>query len=280
MTNSHRDDRAIPLIDGRALGFPHVLVMGIINATPDSFSDGGEVDEPTALERRLTTMLDTGVDIVDIGGESTRPAHTPVPADAEMSRVLPVIRLLRRMDEEVPISIDTRKSAVAQTALVAGASFVNDVSGLSDPAMASVIASSGCGYVAMRTADCTDPIVDSCRHQLAQLMDRVIKAGIPETSIILDPGLGFGIRPGASVEDNLALVNAVEDYSLGRPVLIGASRKRFVGAMSGEDAPSDRVASSVAVAVRAARAGAAIVRVHDVAETIEALGDNGLRPRQ
>jgi dihydropteroate synthase len=280
MTNSRRDYRAIPLTDGRALAFPHVLVMGIINATPDSFSDGGEVDDPVVLERRLTTMLDSGVDAVDIGGESTRPAHTPVPTDVEMSRVLPVIGLLRRMDGKVPISIDTRKAHVAQAALVAGASFVNDVSGLSDPAMASVIASSGCGYVAMRTADCTDPIVDSCRNQLAQLMERAIKAGIPETSIILDPGLGFGTRPGASVEDNLALVDAVEDYSFGRPVLIGASRKRFVGAMSGENVPRDRVASSVAVAVRAARAGAAIVRVHDVPETIVALADNGLRSGQ
>jgi dihydropteroate synthase len=270
----------IPLTDGRGLGFPHVLVMGVINATPDSFSDGGEVDDRVVLEERLSTMLESGVDVIDIGGESTRPAHTPVPADLEMSRVLPVIGLLRRIDQKIPISIDTRKAAVAQAALAAGASFVNDVSGLSDPAMASVIASSRTGYVAMRTADCTDPIVDSCRQQLTQLVGRAIAAGIPEASIIVDPGLGFGARPGASVEDNLALVDAVEEYSLGRPVLIGASRKRFIGAMYGEDVPRKRVAGSVAVALRAAHAGADIVRAHDVAETVAAFADHGLRPGQ
>ena len=280
MTPSHRDEPAIPLIDGRSLGFPHVLVMGIINATPDSFSDGGEVDDRVVLEERLTTMLESGVDVIDIGGESTRPAHIPVPADLEKSRVLPVIGLLRRIDQKIPISIDTRKAVVARAALAAGASFVNDVSGLSDPAMASVIVSSRCGYVAMRTADCTDPIVDSCRQQLTRLVRRAIATGIPEASIIVDPGLGFGGRPGASVEDNLALVDAVEAYSLDRPVLIGASRKRFVGAMNGEDIPRNRMTGSVAVALRAAHAGADIVRVHDVAETVAALADHGLHPGQ
>lgn len=268
----------LPLAGGGVLTIPHIQVMGILNATPDSFSDGGEIDDPRVLEQRVESMLDVGVDIIDIGGESTRPGHDPVSADEELHRVLPVIGLVRHHDPGIPISVDTRKATVAEAALNAGASLVNDVSGLSDPDMAGVVRSLRCAYIAMRANDCVSPIVASCRRQLAFLVDRATKAGIPRSSIIVDPGLGFGTRPGASVEDNLALVDAATEYSLGRPVLIGASRKRFVGAISGEPDPKRRLTGSVAMAVRIAHAGAAIVRVHDVKETVEALIRVGMRP--
>lgn len=255
-----------------------LLVMGILNATPDSFSDGGELDDPAARDARIEVMLAAGADLIDIGGESTRPGYTPVPADEETRRVMPVIAAVREQDQRIPISIDTRKAAVARVALAAGASLVNDVSTLSDPDMGEVVGQFACAYIGMRSADCVDPIIGSCRRQLEELMARAEAAGIPPSSIVLDPGLGFGARPGPSVEDNLALVDSVSDYALGRPVLIGASRKRFVLALVGNDRER-RVEASVAVAVRAARAGASIVRVHDVEETVEGLAEAGLRPR-
>jgi dihydropteroate synthase len=255
----------------------HLLVMGILNATPDSFSDGGELNDLAARDARIETMLAAGVDLIDIGGESTRPGHTPVPADEETRRVIPVIDAVRERDKHIPISIDTRKAAVARAALAAGASLVNDVSTLSDPGMGDVVGEFACAYIGMRSADCVDPIVDSCRRQLEDLMVRAEAAGIPASGIVLDPGLGFGARPGPSVEDNLALVDSVSHYALGRPVSIGASRKRFVLALVGNDSQR-RVEGSVAVAVRAARAGASIVRVHDVEETVAGLDEAGLRP--
>lgn len=251
--------------------------MGILNATPDSFSDGGELDDPVQRDARIEAMLGAGVDVIDIGGESTRPGHTVVPADEEKRRVLPVIRAVRERDETVPVSIDTRKAVVAEAALTAGASLVNDVSSLSDPEMAEVVITYGCAYIGMRSADCVGPIVASCREQLEDLLRRALAAGIPASSIVLDPGLGFGARPGPSVEDNLALIDGVRHYSLGRPVMIGASRKRFVVALLGGD-HERRVEGSVALAVRAARAGASILRVHDVEETVAGLTEAGLRP--
>ncbi|HZD23096.1 MAG TPA: dihydropteroate synthase [Acidimicrobiia bacterium] len=268
---------SLPLADGGTLEIKGVLVMGVLNATPDSFSDGGEIDDPFERARRIDAMMEAGVDTIDIGGESSRPGHTPVPADEEISRVLPIIDDVRGRAPRIPISIDTRKAIVARQALDWGASFVNDVSSLSDPSMGGVVSDADCAYVAMRHADCADRIVDCCRSQLIDLIDRARQAGISESHIVVDPGLGFAPRPGPSVEDNLALIDGVADYALGRPVLVGASRKRFVQRLAAQHGMTP-VEQSVDLAVRAARAGASIVRVHDVKQTIFALAEAGLRP--
>ncbi len=251
--------------------------MGILNATPDSFSDGGDITDSKALQSRILEMLAGGADILDVGGESTRPGHEPVGVAEELSRVLPVIHAIRMTHADIPISIDTSKAAVADAALRAGASIVNDVTGLSDPDMANVVKRHGCELVLMRNQDLDGDMVDACREELDELIMHARRAGIPDGRITLDPGLGFGERPGPSVEDNLALVDGIADYAQGFPVLIGASRKRFIGAMMGEEDPKQRLQGSVDVAVRAARAGAAIVRVHDVAATVKALEKSGLR---
>lgn len=266
----------LPLARGGHLVLDRCRVMGILNATPDSFSDGGELEEAGAVEERVKAMLDAGVDVLDVGGESTRPGHEPVPADEEARRVVPVIHAIRRFDASVPVSIDTQKAPVARAALDAGADLVNDVSGLRDPNMASVVQEAGCAVVLMRNADLDGDIVTACRDELAVILDRAEAAGIPRDRTVLDPGLGFGKRPGPVVADNLALIDGVWGYALGRPVLIGASRKRFVGRWAGVEAPKDRVGPSVELAVRAARAGASLVRVHDVAETVAALRHHGL----
>lgn len=270
-------NKALPLFGGGRLELSRPLVMGILNATPDSFSDGGEIDDPVTRAERIAGMISAGVDLIDIGGESTRPGHSPVAAEDEIRRVLPVIAHVRSASSEIPISVDTRKASVATAALDTGASLVNDVSSLADPDMGDVVAGAGCGYVAMRSAPCTDPIVDSCREQLDELVCRARAAGIGDDQVIVDPGLGFGTRPDGSVEDNLALLDGIAGYARGRPVLIGASRKRFVRSLAGDD-PQAVAEKSVVLALRAVRAGAAIVRVHDVPETITALEREGLRP--
>ncbi len=274
------EPRVLPLAHGGELVIPRgqCLVMGILNATPDSFSDGGELDTPLALEARIRQMLEEGADILDVGGESTRPGHEPVSAGEELTRVLPVIEAIRRINEQIPISIDTRKTRVARLALEAGASLVNDVSGLGEPGMGRLVADAGCSIVLMRSETCHGDVVTSTRSQLQAAMVRARTSGIPDHCLVLDPGLGFGERPGASVEDNLALIDRIADYNMGRLVLIGASRKRFAGAMiGGAPNPLDRVEASVKLAVRAAQAGASIVRVHDVQATVQALAASGFR---
>lgn len=271
--------RVLPLARDRELVLPpgRCLVVGILNATPDSFSDGGELEAPGAVEDRVRAMLAAGVDVLDVGGESTRPGHAPVAAEEEVRRVVPVLEAVRRVDAGVPVSIDTRKAAVAQAALDAGADLVNDVSGLADARTGRLVADRGCSVVLMRRDDCHGDVVASCRDQLRAAVVRARTVGVPDHAVVLDPGLGFGARPGPVVADNLALIDRVRDYAMGHPVLVGASRKRFVGTLSGASAPRDRVAASVELAVRAARAGASLVRVHDVAETVAALEKAGLR---
>lgn len=253
------------------------LVMGILNATPDSFSDGGALADADTRDRRIAALLDAGVDLLDVGGESTRPGHAPVSADEEIRRVLPVVAAIRAIDRDIPVSIDTGKAAVAAAALVAGASFVNDVHGLADPALAAVVRDAGCSYIAMRSQPLVGAPVYACRMQLAALVTRATDAGVPLERILLDPGLGFGDPPGRDVDANLALVDGVAEYAGGRPVVVGASRKRFIGAMTGEREAARRVAGSVEVALRAARAGASVLRVHDVQATLDALRTAGLR---
>ncbi len=250
-------------------------VMGILNATPDSFSDGGRLDDDRVLASTIATMIAAGADCLDVGGESTRPGHAPVPPDEEATRVLRVIEAIRAQSQ-IPISIDTQKAAVAASALDAGATMVNDVSGLGDPAMGPLVAGRGCSIVLMRHQDLSGDIVAACKAELHDIIAQAANAGIRRSQIILDPGLGFGARPGPHVDDNMALVDGVASYDHGLPVLIGGSRKRFIGAMMDETDPRRRLAGNLEVVRRAHAAGAAWVRVHDVAETVDQLRSIGL----
>ncbi|MGB1697586.1 MAG: dihydropteroate synthase [Thermoplasmatota archaeon] len=249
----------VPILGGR-LRSNQTLIMGILNATPDSFSDGGELDH-AAME----AMVAAGPDIIDVGGESTRPGHETVPVREEVARVVPVIQSLREQCS-IPISIDTSKPEVARAALDAGANFVNDVNGLLAPGMAELVAEEGCAAVLMRHRDLTGPIVKACEAELASLVAAAKNRGVLEEQIILDPGLGFGARPGADPVDNFALIDDIS-YAAGAPVLIGGSRKRFVGEWMGEPDAKKRLRGSLEVVRRARIAGAAIVRVHDVLES-------------
>lgn len=256
----------VPTAQGR-LRSDRCLIMGILNATPDSFSDGGRLDAEGA-SAMAARLIEEGADILDVGGESTRPGHALVSIDDELDRVLPVIEAIRDVDAQVPISIDTSKWGVAEAALDVGASFVNDVDGLRDPSMARLVAKRGVAAVVMRREPCRGPIVQAARNQLHRHVAFAMAHGVPKGHLVLDPGLGFGARPGPDVAQNLALIDGLDGLGAS-PVLIGASRKRFVAAW-GEAKGLDRTQASVAVAVRARDAGAAIVRVHDVAATVEA----------
>ncbi len=249
------------------------LVMGILNVTPDSFSGDGVGDDVTAAVNRAQSLAAEGTDIVDVGGESTRPSNTrdEVSADVEMARVLPVIReLAARLP--VPISIDTRKAKVAAAALEAGAVIVNDVWGLrGDPDMAGVVAARpGTGVVAMHNQHGTqygDLMEDICLG-LRESLAVAERAGIPLSQVIIDPGFGFAKTPA----HNLELVRRLgELMGLGQAVLIGPSRKSTTGMLIGEKDQAHRLEPSLALAVLSVQAGAHMVRVHDVAETVRAL---------
>lgn len=253
--------------------------MGILNATPDSFSDGGRLATPEALDARIRAMVAAGADLLDVGGESTRPGHQPVAADEEVRRVLPVVAAIRRLAPQAVVSIDTSKAAVAQAALAAGADLVNDVSALGDAGMARVVREADCAIVLMRHRPLRGPdVVAAARDQLDALVTRAVAQGIPEEAILVDPGLGFGDPPGGDVAANLALLRAAGALSSGRPVVVGASRKRFLGTMTGEAVADRRVGASLAAAVLAVQGGADIVRVHDVRETVQALRVLGSLP--
>jgi dihydropteroate synthase len=259
---------------GREWDVERCMVMGIVNATPDSFSDGGLLASRPDVSAHLAAMVAAGADILDIGGQSTRPGHVPVSIDEEIARVIPVIEAARDVTDAW-ISIDTARTKVARIAMESGADFVNDVSGLSEPGMARLVANRGASIVLMRDEDCRGDIVASAQNQLRSRIVRATTAGISEPQIIVDPGLGFGTRPGAEPHDNLQLIDACAKVGMGWPVLIGASRKRFVGAISTEGHPDLRDAASHRLAVRARDAGAAIVRVHDVAGAVAAFGSEG-----
>ena len=264
--------RSLPLARGRQLALDRPLVMGILNATPDSFSDGGRLATPAAVEARIRQMLADGADVLDVGGESTRPGHTPVAADEEVRRVVPVIEAIRRIAPHAVVSIDTSKAAVAAAALAAGADLVNDVSALGDAGMAAVVREAGCALVLMRHRPLRgDDVVEAARQQLDALVASAVAQGIAEDALVVDPGLGFGDPPGGDVQANLALLRSARQVSGGRPVLVGASRKRFLGTLTGEGVADRRVGASVAAALLAVDGGADLVRVHDVAETVQAL---------
>lgn len=251
-------------------------VMGILNVTPDSFSDGGlHLAEEDAVRRGLA-MAREGADIVDVGGESTRPGSAAVPEDVELSRVVPVIRELAGRTDAL-ISVDTTKAAVARAAALAGAHIVNDTSALGDdPEMAAAVRDTGCAVILMhrRGTPATmqeDPRYESLFDEMLDLlrerMEGAMDAGIPGDRILVDPGIGFGKR----LADNLALHRRLSDLrNLGRPVVFGSSRKSFIGALTGK-APPERLFGTIAsVAVAAAR-GAHVLRVHDVGATVEAV---------
>ncbi len=250
-------------------GIPRI--MGILNVTPDSFSDGGRYRlAGDAIERGIA-MADEGADIVDVGGESTRPGAAAVSADEELARVVPVIRGVARATKAL-VSIDTTKAAVARAAAEAGARIVNDTSALAgDPGMAGVVRESGMAVVlmhrrgtpaTMQVAPHYDSLFDEVLDELAARIDAAREAGIPDERILVDPGIGFGKRP----EDNLAFHRHLADLrNLGRPVVFGASRKAFIGGITGKD-PRNRVFGTSASVACAVAGGAHVVRVHDVAE--------------
>jgi dihydropteroate synthase len=252
--------------------------MGILNVTPDSFSDGGRfIAKDAAVEHALQMVAD-GADIIDIGGESTRPGAEPVGTEEEMRRVIPVIEMLRQ-ETDAPISVDTYKATTAQAALAAGADMVNDVSALRfDNRMREVIASGKVPVVLMHMLGTPrdmqkNPHYEDCVGEIARFfaerIDYCIKNGIDRSQIILDPGIGFGKR----LSDNLDILTHLrrfKEFSL--PLLVGVSRKSFIGKIHPSGRPADqRLGGSIAAAVAAVNNGADIVRVHDVAPTVEAL---------
>jgi dihydropteroate synthase len=263
-----------PALAGLRMDRPQI--MGILNVTPDSFSDGGRFLAPTAALAQAQAMVKQGAALLDIGGESTRPGAEEVPEEEEIARTAPVIAALGAA--AVPLSIDTRKAAVATAALAAGAAVVNDVSALGfDRGMAGVVAQAGVPVVLMHAQGTpatmqNDPIYDDVLLDVYDELDRRIAvagaAGIPRTRIVADPGIGFG----KTVAHNLALIRGLSLFhGLGCPVLLGASRKRFIGAISGQDQADRRVAGSLAVALAGVAQGVQLLRVHDVEETRAAL---------
>ncbi len=251
-------------------------VMGVLNVTPDSFSDGGRHADPANAIAAGTAMADAGADIVDVGGESTRPHSQPTPPDEEQARILPVIRALAA--NGVRVSVDTRHAATMAAALDAGALIVNDTSALThDPAAAPLVAARRCPVVLMHMrgtpadmhthASYTDIAAEVAR-ELGERIDAAVAAGIAREQIAIDPGIGFAKHAGHSIE----LLHRLPELAvLGRPILIGVSRKSFIGRLSGEPVAERRLAGSLAAALFALARGAAILRVHDVAETIQAI---------
>jgi len=250
------------------------LLMGVLNVTPDSFSDGGRYRDAGAAVRRALEMEAEGADIIDIGGESTRPGSEPVSAETELARVLPVVEGLRgRL--KIPISIDTQKARVAEAALAAGAEMVNDVSALrTDPALAEVVRRARVPLVLMHMRGrpktmqlrpfARDVMADVTRG-LREALGRARRAGIPRSRLILDPGIGFG----KSVEQNCELLARLPELArLGCPLLVGTSRKAFLGALAGGGTEDRRIWGTAASVTATVLGGAHIVRVHDVAEML------------
>ena len=252
--------------------------MGVLNVTPDSFSDGGAFAEPDEAIRHGLRMVSEGAEVLDIGGESTRPGASPVPADEELDRVLPVINGLRATGGDFLISIDTSKAAVAEAALAAGADIVNDITGLrGDVEMSGVVARSGAGVVIMHMQGTPMTMQSSPHYQdvvaevgdfFRQAIDRAVGSGVDRMSIAIDPGIGFGKTP----EHNRLLLRSLPAFAaLGRPTLVGLSRKSFLGWIAGSPSMEDRFWPGVALTCFCRERGARIFRVHDVKPHREAL---------
>jgi dihydropteroate synthase len=256
-------------------------IMGILNVTPDSFSDGGQFETAELAVKQALRLIDEGADIIDIGGESTRPGAQPVELHEEIRRTIPVIKAIRAAtkdhDEDVLISIDTRRSEVAERAIFVGADIWNDVSALgfedNSPAIAAELA---CPVILMHAQGQPQNMQDNPTYSdvvpeildwLKRRVDEVCAAGVDPSAITLDPGIGFGKRQ----EDNLRILRRLDQFkALGFPILMGASRKSFIGRIDGSNA-DDRLGGSIAAALWSAKMGVDMLRVHDVPETVQAM---------
>jgi len=252
------------------LSRPHPAVMGVLNVTPDSFSDGGQFDTPERALAQARRMIAEGADIIDIGAESTRPyGAEPVSAEEELERLQPVVADVVSLG--VPVSIDSMKSAVVARALDAGATMANDVWGLQrDPGMAGLLAARNSPVIVMHNRDRVDAGIDIMKDIaafFARSLEIAAKAGISRGNIVLDPGIGFGKTPEQSMT---ALARLNELSAFGLPLLVGASRKRFISSVLPSE-PDQRLGGSIAAHVVAAKGGARIIRTHDVSETVQAL---------
>ncbi|MEW6257774.1 MAG: dihydropteroate synthase [Pseudomonadota bacterium] len=250
---------------------PRTLVMGVLNVTPDSFSDGGLSAAPQDALVHARAMRDAGADILDVGGESTRPGHTPLPADAEWARIAPVFAGLADWPDAPPLSVDTWKAEVAQKALAAGASIVNDVWGFQrDSDMARVAADFDAAAVVMHNREEIDAGIDimSDMHAVfARALERAQAAGLPRERVVLDPGIGFGKTP----EQNLTALRRIGELAaLGQPVLLGTSRKSFIGRLY-PSTPAERLPGTLASHALGILSGVSIVRAHDVAAHVQAV---------
>lgn len=256
--------------------------MGVLNVTPDSFSDGGRWLEPVAAKRRVDALLDEGADVIDIGGESSRPGADPVPAAEQIARVREAVVYAAR-ERHALVSIDTTDAEVARFAIEHGASIVNDVSCLGDPALARVAAGAGAALVLMHSrgwmkgmrgfsdmpGDAYGDVVEDVARELREARDRAVAAGMPAEEIALDPGLGFFKNAAHSVE----LVRRLEELAgLGHPIVVGPSRKSFLAKVASRPAPPDeRLGGTIAASLACAARGACVLRVHDVAAVRQAL---------
>lgn len=249
-------------------------IMGILNVTPDSFSDSGRYFRKSAAIKRALRLIEDGADIIDIGGESTRPGSEPVPDAMELRRVLPVVEVLSK-ESKIPISIDTYKSEVAKRSLDAGASMVNDISGLrADPGMAAVVSQYKVPVIIMHIKGAPknmqkNPVyralIPEILDYLKGSIDIAIKSGIKEDKIVVDPGIGFG----KTFEHNLDIIHNLHEFTLlGKPLLIGPSRKAFIGKILGGVPPEDRLEGTAAAVAISIMNGANIIRVHDVKEMV------------
>ncbi|HNZ57566.1 MAG TPA: dihydropteroate synthase [Methylophilaceae bacterium] len=265
-----------PFICGKyQLQLSRPQVMGIVNVTPDSFSDGGKYTSTQVAVSHALTLIAEGADILDVGGESTRPGAAPVPLDEELSRVIPVIEALKGVST-VPLSIDTYKPEVMRQAIAAGADMVNDVRALQEPGALDVVMNTNVGIClmhmqgnpqTMQMAPHYEDVVVDVEQFLADRLQACISHGIAKNRIILDPGFGFG----KTREHNIRLIQQLEKlHSIGQPLLVGLSRKSVLGAIAGGD-ENQRLYASIAASVISAMKGAKIVRVHDVKATVDAL---------
>lgn len=266
------------LSNNRTLRFNSTLIMGVLNVTPDSFSDGGKYLMWDAAEAHVREMILEGANIIDIGGESTRPGSEAVSLEEELERVVPVIKAVRRFSD-IPISVDTTKSEVARQAMMEGADIINDVSAMRfDVQMVEVVQQSGAPIILMhmlgnsRTMQ-ANPYYEDCVKEIILFLSERIEYceshGISKNKIIIDPGIGFGKR----LKDNLAIIQHLGEFKkLGCPIMMGTSRKSFISMVTGkQDEPEKRIGGSVASALLAVMKGADIIRVHDVATTVEAI---------
>jgi dihydropteroate synthase len=261
----------LPLTLAALLSPGRPLVMGVLNVTPDSFSDGGRFLDPTVAIAHAAAMARQGADILDIGAESTRPYGDPVSVSAEDEKARLATVVLEVVKLGVPVSIDTIKASIAAWALDQGAAIVNDVWGLQkDPDMAPLVAKRRVPVIVMHNRDAADPGIDIVADVMAfftRSLEIAARAGIARESIVLDPGIGFGKTPEQSI---ICLARLAEFKSFGLPLLVGASRKRFINSVT-PSPPHERIGGSIAAHLLAVQSGATIVRAHDVAETVQAL---------